>query len=473
MGNKRRCPASLDWYSCPNGFQGCCSVWACDPEGCPDSSSSDMSTESATTSRIAKGMIETIPSTAVALTATTVSTESMTKTMTTKTEPTTKTTTIKSSTPAEPSAEITTTTKTSTTKSYADTTSATSTPMSETISTQPTSDSTEGQSHDQSNAKMIGAIVGGVMGLLLILCLISYLLCRLRKQRGRRRFTLLHWQHRRLDHSHTAAEEGDMVTLVQRESFSGAASSTPYQPEHQLQSIPEEQSLGVSPLQGQADLPQTDPEVPSSSPNISPQSNNLSLSPSNKANLVSHLSGAIHPALRHSQPTCKPTATTYPNPITVPKRTISHPRTRIPSSPRELFDTGFRLGRLELPAFSTRELINIPFAERQRQKQQKHLKRTSEMHLPIVTRDGALLSATFDTLPTSPDCHAISFADHGPVSPSATRKRAGSQSSSTSSRSSPLASPPLSPSPPSYRSSWRHGSSEVKEKVMEKFRKKS
>lgn len=463
MDDKPICPSKTAWYVCENGFRGCCPVNPCGLKQCPGLNSSGLYPPSQSSTGISSAAMTTTISTSATASSTTSKTTFLASTKTSPspaltTESTTKTQVSANESDSGPTSSVSSSFITS--KS---TPSVTSTAITETGTAQPGSTCATPVNRDHNNAKMIGGIIGSVAGLLLVLCLLAYLLFRLSKKRGKRGFTLLHWRHPRMERPQAVNGRGSETTEDQApDQTASLAVENPIS----APSRPQERFSSISPLQGQTNSPQTIPSASSSSPNISPQTINPGFTPSDsQAKLVPVVSEATHPALRHNHP--------RPNPITIPKRTTtkktSHPRTRIPSSPRELFDTGFRLGRLELPAFSTRELINIPFSERQRPKQQKHLRQTTRMHLPIVTRDGALLSSNFRTLPASPDCHAISFADHGPASPSA-ENGSNPRPSSRASSSSP---PPLSPPPPSYRSSWRRGSSDVKEKVREKFRRKS
>ncbi|KAL4926307.1 uncharacterized protein BDV17DRAFT_293727 [Aspergillus undulatus] len=178
---------------------------------------------------------------------------------------------------------------------------------------------------------------------------------------------------------------------------------------------------------------------------------------------------AIHPAFRQD---------TYLTPESILTKAIPPaPIIRRVSSTPELSDTGIRLGRLELPATTTRELINIPLAERQRHIAQKQLYRNAGLPSPIITPDGAVLSANFNSLPVDTDSHAMSFMNYGEssergrglrLSLMSKRKSTTTQLLSPSQSQSPG---PLSP-PPLYRAEWRKSSKEVKEKMKEAFRRK-
>ncbi|KAL4992098.1 hypothetical protein BDW68DRAFT_184452 [Aspergillus falconensis] len=337
------------------------------------------------------------------------------------------------------SAASTTKTETSTRGSTTDaatstaTTSATSTPtsaLSELVA-QPTSASNVVSSSHRLGSAKIGSIVGGVVSLVLILCLIAYFVRRSRKKRRkrvRRRFTLLRWRHPRLEDSQMSVEEGTATgtpsTVHLHAQANGQPSSvsvhgivtgacTGFPNGHtQLQTIPEEQSPGISPLQKrETDLPRSIPSASTSSP--SPIT-----SPKTDVNLKSGFipmpppPAAIHPALRPGQgehayhPTaywpsfCTPGTSRRSSANTT--NTQSHPNPRHLSTTPELFDTGFYLGRLELPATCFRELINIPFAERQRQRQKSQLHRGTTLPLSITTPDGAVLSPNFNAAAIEP-----------------------------------------------------------------------
>ncbi|KAL4778631.1 hypothetical protein BJX76DRAFT_362553 [Aspergillus varians] len=186
----------------------------------------------------------------------------------------------------------------------------------------------------------------------------------------------------------------------------------------------------------------------------------------------------MHPAFRRSRhyPTTTTPATTYPPPtstaaeanietktdtdsdttdtITTDTDTITtsnpHPSPNSNSPTPELFDTGFYRGRLELPANSLRELINIPFTERQRQTQQKQLYCSAGQPSPIITSDGAILSANFNCFPVDPDSHAMSFMDYDSACDLTPE-----------------------PQPPGSRCEWRRGSKEARERMKERFRRRS
>ncbi|KAL6235608.1 hypothetical protein BDW75DRAFT_240063 [Aspergillus navahoensis] len=293
-------------------------------------------------------------------------------------------------------------------------------------------------SHPLSSAK-IGGIIGGVVSLILILCLIAYFMRRLRKKHERkvkRRFTLLRWRHPRLEVTQMSVEEGAATGTLNTVRLHAQAKGQPSSvsvhgvvtgpdtglpiEQTQLQTIPEEQSPGILPLQKrETDSPRSIP-----SPSTTPQ---FSMGSGTTLNLKSGLAptppppAAIHPTLRTGQGehAYRPTAY-WPSFCTAEtsrrssantNNTQSQPNPWYPSTTPELFDTGFYLGRLELPATCSRELINIPFTERQRQRQKSQLHRGAALPLSITTPDGAVLSPNFNGLPVDADAdsHAMSF----------------------------------------------------------------
>ncbi|CBF83755.1 predicted protein [Aspergillus nidulans FGSC A4] len=288
---------------------------------------------------------------------------------------------------------------------------------------------------------MIGAIVGGVISLVLILCVIAYFIRRTRKQRGRvgRQFTLLRWRHRCLEEKQMDLEETGTTTgtidfhaqakgqppLVRTQDVViGSGSCTGFMSrQKQPQTILGEQSPVVSLIQKrETDLPDSIPSALTSSPSplaaLEP-----AMSPKTSFKLqfaftpTPLLPAAIHPALHSGQgehayqPTaywpssCTPEMSRCSNTNIITNNDDAHadaheqPHSRRPSTTPELFDTGFYLGRVELPTTCSRELINIPFAERQRQRQKSQLHRGTTHLLSITTPDGAVLSPNFNGLP--------------------------------------------------------------------------
>jgi hypothetical protein len=111
----------------------------------------------------------------------------------------------------------------------------------------------------------------------------------------------------------------------------------------------------------------------------------------------------------------------------------------------ELFDTGFYRGRAELSSNPSREPINVPYDDRWRNRTRVSLCHPVGLPTPVVTSEGAVLTANFDTVPVEPDSHALSFRQ--------------------------VDSPGDSSPPPAYRFSWRRWSREglcKKEKEREK-----
>jgi hypothetical protein len=100
----------------------------------------------------------------------------------------------------------------------------------------------------------------------------------------------------------------------------------------------------------------------------------------------------------------------------------------------ELFGTGFHRGRAELSSNPSRELINVPYDDRWRNRKRVSLCHSAGLPTPVVTPEGAVLTANFDTVPVEPDSHALSFRQ--------------------------VDSPGDSSPPPAYRFSWRRWSRE-------------
>ncbi|KAL4939035.1 hypothetical protein BDV06DRAFT_43549 [Aspergillus oleicola] len=456
-----RCPLHTEFYACGNGFRGCCAEDPCESQLCLYGRDEELSSSAVPESAITA---ET--------TGTTTATETTAATM-------------QSPTPAITTAETTSSTSSSTSSTMETTTPSVSTAQmttttampEETTETQPTSAANAAtSSKSQVSAGMIGGVVAGVIALLLIICLVFFLMRRSRRKRGKR-FTLVRWHCPRTGYAQAnvegqAASTTETQPLVQPQPPSTAVSNIITRPatapNPPLRTILEEQSSGISPLQGsQTDSPRTVPSAVSPQTVIyhSPRRDSCS-----KAALP-RPPNDIHPAFR--QDSCRlpalasETDDILPAPIPIIRRASSTP---------ELSDTGFRVGRIELPETgSCRELINIPLAQRQKQ-----LYRNAGLPCPIITPDGAILSANFYSLPVDLDSHAMSFMEYGPESADGRGKRMrlsmlSKRKSKTASASSPFSGPlsgSLSP-PPSYRAEWSRGSREMKEKVKERFRKKS
>ncbi|KAL4969498.1 uncharacterized protein BDV14DRAFT_84456 [Aspergillus stella-maris] len=452
-----RCPLHTEFYVCGNGFRGCCAEDPCDTQLCLYGRDDQMSSSSAVPeSGITAALTPSpTPATATAETTTTSSSSSTSSTSKTRT-PSISTTQTSTSTTVVPE---------------------------ETTETQPTSAANAAtSSKSQVNAGMIGGVVAGVIVLLLILCLVFFFIRWSRRKRWKR-FTLVRWQCPRTGHAQANIEAGETGStsstqaLVQPQPAPTAVNNIVTRPatapNPRLRTIPEEQSPGTSPLQGsQTNSPHTVPSAVSPRKMIYPSPRRNSCS---KAALFKPPDD-IHPAFRQDnrRPSSLAAETDeiLPAPVPIIRRVSSTP---------ELSDTGFRLGRIELPETgSSRELINIPLAQRQQYNAQRQLYRNAELPSPIITPDGAVLSANFNSLPVDPDSHAMSFMDYGPESAggrarglrlSIISKRKSKAVSSPSPLSGQL-SGPLSPPPP-YRAEWRMGSKEVKEKMKEAFRRKS
>ncbi|RDW86596.1 uncharacterized protein DSM5745_03238 [Aspergillus mulundensis] len=387
------------------------------------------------------------------------------------------------------------------------------------VEAQPTS-ATVTSSHKGLSGGAIGGIVGGVVSLVLILCLVAFLLRRLRKKRGKkvRRFTLLRWRHPTLDDAQSA-EEGTASTahLQPQTTAVNPALTVPTIVTGPLNTQPTgitgEKSPAISPLQRQqADSPRSIPSASASAIIPSPLTPYSAISPKTTRNSMLKLNfrppSGIHPALRPGDPEhaynplsywpsfCTPNTSRRNSPTTSPLR--HSPATH------ELFDTGFRLGRLELPSTCSRELINVPFRDRQRQRQKSQLHRGAPLPLSITTPDGAVLSSNFNGLAVDPNSGLMACDEEAevtagetemapvPVPEARLQMKPACKKRRQKKKLLPLLPPlPLPPSPshppltasslgsipasptPSYRSEFRRGSREVAEKVREKFRRKA
>ncbi|KAL4978260.1 hypothetical protein BDW66DRAFT_130638 [Aspergillus desertorum] len=440
------CSKDSAWYSCADGFRGCCSVDPCGLETCPVDSN-----ESMTKTRFSSTKSASAATSSSTKRSTSPESPSMTRVATT--------TRIASTATKTPIAEAATTTEiVSSTRRDSTTDAATSSPTTSTTCT-PTSALSEldaqsisasgvtSSNRHLSSAK-IGGIVGGVVSLVLILCLIAHFMHsrKKRRRRVRRRFTLLRWRHPRLEDIQMNVEEGAATgtpsTVHLHAQAKGQPSSVSVHgivtgtgtgfptTQTQLQTILEEQSLGISPLRKrETDSLRSTPSASTSSPSSITISQSA-ISPKTNQNLKSAFTpkppppGAVHPALRSGQGENNYRSTAYLPSFCTPKtsrrssaNTATHThaqayarsRPRHPSMTPELFDTGFYLGRLELPTTCSRELINIPFAERQRQRQKSQLHRGTTLPLSITTPDGAILWPNFNGLPVDVDAdgHAM------------------------------------------------------------------
>ncbi|KAL4813944.1 hypothetical protein BDW67DRAFT_187207 [Aspergillus spinulosporus] len=419
------CLKHTAWYSCASGFRGCCSVDPCDLKTCPDEINGSMTKSASTTWSTwteRPALASTLTTLSKSLSSTTVEAAS-----TTETEPPTNDTAIKAAT-----SSVTTSTNTPTST------------LSE-LDAQPTlSSNLVSSSHSLSSGK-IGAIVGGVISLVLIFCLIASFIRRTRKKRGRRvrrQFTLLRWRHHCLEDKQMNLEQetgtsapstmdihaqakGQPPLVRIHDIITGTGSRTGVlSRQKQPQTIPEEQSPGVPLLQKrETDSPGSIPSALTSSP--SPVTTlQPAISPRTSLNFESAftptppLPAAIHPANHPGQgehvsyhPTAywqsfstpeisrRSNANITTNTASAPADAYEQLHSRDPSTTPELFDTGFYLGRVELPTTCSRELINIPLAERQRQRLKSQLHRGTTHPLSITTPDGVVLSPNFNGLP--------------------------------------------------------------------------
>ncbi|KAL4868921.1 hypothetical protein BDV12DRAFT_91455 [Aspergillus spectabilis] len=405
VGRQRTtCPADTQWYVCTRGpFRGCCSLDPCTSGICPDensnelASSPDLETDTATRTR-----------------ASTTRTATATTTRTTTTTTTTATTTraAGSSTTTDRDTDVPATSVSSTTSTQTSATPSTTT--TETIDAQPTSATdVAAPSQRHSNAAMVGGIVGGVVPLLILLAFIALLLFRMKKKRGR--FRLLRWRCPRIEYEQAKLEEGNMASAAQPQA---QPSSTPVGravtdlPNDQLTISPEEPSQVISPLQAhEINSLQTTSSIPPIISLASRKDPASSLKIDCPTPTIPSHPTAIHLAF-HQQtedlPPAQPTAISFIQKVTTDPPAKINPH----KPPQELFDTGFWRGRQELSANSSHELINIPFIERLRQKQQKQLASTAGPSTPIVTQDGAILSANFNNQPVDPESHAMSFMNY-------------------------------------------------------------
>ncbi|KAL3457870.1 hypothetical protein BJX64DRAFT_292722 [Aspergillus heterothallicus] len=270
----------------------------------------------------------------------------------------------------------------------------------------------------RSKTAMIGGIVGGVATLLIILGVIAYLLYHAKKKR--KRFTLLHWRPGpRTEDATQALEAGNIASIIQIESQpSGTAIKTITlstkcdQSKTALQDPSPTESLKLSArIDSPEKLPPTTfPADTRAGKNSSSASIPTSTAgPSSKGANYPALSilrcpSGVHPAFRQrSATTPTPDSATslmnsFSGPCQIPHETTS-----------ELFDTGFYRGRAELSSNPSRELINIPYDDRLRERKRISLWRSSGPRSPVVTRDGAILTANFNQVPVEPGCHAVSF----------------------------------------------------------------
>ncbi|KAJ0426129.1 hypothetical protein BJY00DRAFT_126163 [Aspergillus carlsbadensis] len=132
---------------------------------------------------------------------------------------------------------------------------------------------------------------------------------------------------------------------------------------------------------------------------------------------------SVHPAFRQRSAT-----TPTPDSTTSLMNSIgASSQTPLETTP-ELFDTVFYRGRAELSSNPSRALINVPYDDRWRNRKRVSLCHSAGLPAPVVTPEGAVLTANFDRVPAEPDSHALSFRQN--------------------------ASPGDSSPPPAYRFSW-------------------
>ncbi|KAL3493713.1 hypothetical protein BJX62DRAFT_235076 [Aspergillus germanicus] len=325
-------------------------------------------------------------------------------------------------------------------------TSISSSPTSsETASPKPASTSANASvSSNQSSAKLIGGIAGGVAALLIIIALIAYLVYRAKK--NRKRFTLLHWRsgHRTKD-ALQAIEAGEATCPAQAEnqpSNTAVETITLDTRNEQSRTTPSDPSPTLSlELRARIDSPEALP------PTTFPVGPKPSMGSGSKGAYFPRISiprhpSSVHPAFRQRSATPDST-TSLMNNISASSQTPSE------TTP-ELFDTGFYRGRTELSSNPSRELINVPYDDRWRNRKRVSLCHPVALPTPVVTPEGAVLTANFDTVPVEPDSRALSFRQ--------------------------VDSPRDSSPPPAYRFSWRRWSGErlcKKEKEREKEKTES
>ncbi|KAL2814999.1 hypothetical protein BJX63DRAFT_187315 [Aspergillus granulosus] len=345
------CSSDSQWYVCSRGpFQGCCWVDPCTTGICPDQSSSELSST---------------------------------------TEGDSETTTTSSTTQRE---DVTFTPN-------ATTSISSSGIASETMSPQSTSTPVhDPEPSNQSNRAVIGGIAGGVAALVIIIAIITYLVYRPKKKR--KRFTLLHWRVGSCSEDAIRVIEADGITSAAKTGsyLSGAAMLNTRNA--QSRKIPPSPSLGIS---ARIDSPQTLP------PTTFPMKTEPIMGSSSKGAIYPTLSiprypSDVHPAFRQrSAMTPTPDSTT-----SLINNCSASNHSPYETTP-ELFDTGFYRGRAELSSTPSRELINVPYDDQLSERKQRSLWRSEGLLTPVVTRDGAILTANFNGVLAGPSCHAMSF----------------------------------------------------------------
>ncbi|OJI85726.1 hypothetical protein ASPTUDRAFT_55327 [Aspergillus tubingensis CBS 134.48] len=334
------CPANTQWYVCAaGGFKGCCSVDPCTTGVCPDESGSSGSSGGSSSS----SLVDAAPTTKdepVSLTTlvqepatSTISTSSaLSSTPTSSSETSTGApSSVRSASTASGASSTTMATTTSSTSTRDPTTTLTST--TSTVSTQSTTQASLATSQDSDTWHPTAALIGGtVAGAVGLVLLVILLVFCVQRARKRRHqtFTLLRWR--------------------------SIHNSKPESPN------------GTSPRP----------------PPTARTRRRGSTSPLPKYTHRTHTHKHKHKQ-SHSHTSSLP-------PFTFPDSTPSYPYKK--NRAAELSDTGFYRPRAELPARSSRELINIP-VERGCRWDCEGGDGASDT---IVTADGAILRATIKTV---------------------------------------------------------------------------
>ncbi|BCR94013.1 uncharacterized protein AKAW2_11059S [Aspergillus luchuensis] len=336
------CPANAQWYVCAaGGFKGCCSVDPCTTGVCPDESGSSGSSGGGSSS--SSSLVDAAPTMKdEPVSLTTLVQEPATSTISTSSAlSSTPTSSSETSTEAPSSVKSTSTASRASSTTMATTTSSTSTrhpttTLASTTSTAPTQSTTQASlaaSQDVGTWHPTAALIGGtVAGAVGLVLLVVLLVFCVQRARKRRHqtFTLLRW---RSIHN----------------------------------SKPESQN-GTSPRP----------------PPTARTRRRRSTSPLPKYTHHTHTHKHKHKHSHSHTPS-------LPN-FTFPDSTPSYPYKK--NRAAELSDTGFYRPRAELPAQSSRELINIP-VERGCRWDCDGGDVASDM---IVTADGAVLRATIKTV---------------------------------------------------------------------------
>ncbi|PYH68929.1 uncharacterized protein BO88DRAFT_389283 [Aspergillus vadensis CBS 113365] len=334
------CPANAQWYVCAaGGFKGCCSVDPCTTGVCPDESGSSGSSGGSSSS----SLVDAAPTTKdEPVSLTTLVREPATSTISTSSalSSTPKSSSETSTGPSSAVRSISTASGASST-TMAITTSSTSTrdpttTLASTTSTDATQSTTQASlatSQDSDTWHPTAALIGGtVAGAVGLVLLVILLVFCVQRARKRRHqtFTLLRWR-----------------------SIHNSKPESPH---------------GISPRP----------------PPTARTRRRGSTSPLPKYTHHTHTHKHKHKHSHSHTPSLPP--------FTFPDSTPSYPYKK--NRAAELSDTGFYRPRAELPAQSSRELINIP-VDRGRRWDCDGGDRASDM---IVTADGAVLRATIKTV---------------------------------------------------------------------------